>query len=48
MTRSDERDLHGDRSPVLDDDALEDVGHVLAAVGGLFEQVEDLLPLDEC
>src|SRR2546421_3048739 len=36
-----------DRSGVLHDDPLEDVGDVLAAVGGLFEEVQDLLPLDD-
>src|SRR5438093_2812373 len=34
-------------SGVLHDDALEDVGDVLAAVGGLFEELQDLLPLDD-
>ena len=32
---------------MLDDDAFEHVGDVLAAIGGLFEEVEDLLPLDD-
>ena len=31
---------------LLDHHALEDVGHVLAAVSGLLKVVEDLLPLD--
>src|SRR3954447_12959047 len=31
---------------VLDDDALERVGHVLAGVDGLFEALEDVLPPD--
>ena len=44
MTTSSE--LHPALS-VLDDDAFEHVGAVLATVGGLFEQVEDLLPLDD-
>src|SRR4051795_7403661 len=35
------------RSGVLHDDALEDVGDVLAAVRGLLEKIEDLLPLDD-
>ena len=35
------------RSAVLDDDAFEHVGDVLAAVGGVLEEVEDLLPLDD-
>src|SRR4051812_4162341 len=34
------------RSGVLHDDAFEHVGDVLAAVRGLFEKIEDLLPLD--
>ena len=33
------------RLAVLDDDAFEDVGDVLAAVGGVLEEVEHLLPL---
>ena len=32
---------------MLDDDAFEQVGDVLAAVGRGFEEVEDLLPLDD-
>ena len=32
---------------VLDDDAFEQVADVLAAIGGGFEEVEDLLPLDD-
>src|SRR5574342_5988 len=32
---------------VLDDDALEHVGDVLASVGGFLEDVEDLLPLHD-
>src|SRR5947208_562097 len=35
------------RSGVLHDDPLEDVGDVLAAVRGLLEKTEDLLPLDD-
>src|SRR5436190_1101695 len=35
------------RSGVLDDDAFEDVGDVLAAIRGLLEEVQDLLPLDD-
>src|SRR5437762_10008345 len=34
------------RLPVLDDDAFEHVGYVFAAVGGILEEVEHLLPLD--
>ena len=34
-------------SAVLHDDAFEHVGDVLAAVGGVLEQVEDLLPLHD-
>src|SRR5262245_49062176 len=32
---------------VLQDHALDDVGHVLAAVGGVLEVLVDLLPLDD-
>src|SRR3954451_11469874 len=35
------------RSGVLHDDAFEDVGDVLAAVRGLLEKIQDLLPLDD-
>src|SRR6266850_175047 len=35
------------RSGVLDHDAFEDVGDVLAAIGGLLEKVQDLLPLHD-
>ena len=35
-----------DALSVLDHDALEDVGDVLAAIGGVLEEVERLLPLD--
>ena len=35
------------RLRVLDDDAFEHVGDVFAAIGGLLEEVEDLLPLDD-
>src|SRR6188472_902548 len=35
------------RSGVLHDDAFEDVGHVLASVGGLLEEVQNLFPLDD-
>ena len=42
----DESEFHAALS-VLDDDAFEDVGAVLAAVGGFFEQVEHFLPLDD-
>src|SRR5258705_13327515 len=41
------RRLASIRSGVLDDDALEDVGDVLAAIGGLFEEVQDLLPFHD-
>ena len=34
-------------SAVLDDDAFDDVGDVLAAIGGLLEEIERLLPLDD-
>ena len=34
-------------SGVLDDDAFEHVGDVLAAIGRGLEEVEDLLPLDD-
>src|SRR5215207_7792600 len=37
----------GCRSGVLHDHAFHDVGDVLAAVRGLLEKVEDLLPLDD-
>ncbi len=40
-----ERGVHP--SAVLDDDAFEQVGDVLAPVGGGLEEVEDLLPLDD-
>src|SRR5919201_104632 len=33
-------------SGVLDDDALEDVGDVLAAIRRVFEKIQDLFPLD--
>jgi hypothetical protein len=32
---------------MLEDDALDDVGHVLAAIGGGLQQLVDLLPLDD-
>src|SRR5512144_1615875 len=32
---------------VLQDDALDDVGHVLGPVDGVLDQVEDLLPLHD-
>src|SRR6516225_879108 len=35
------------RSGVLDDYAFEDVGDVLGSIGGLLEEIEDLLPLDD-
>src|SRR5215203_6611513 len=35
------------RSGVLDDDAFEHVGDILAAIGGLLEEVQDLLPLHD-
>src|SRR4029453_18428397 len=35
------------RLPVLDDDAFEDVGDILAPVGRLLEEVQYLLPLDD-
>src|SRR5215204_2669929 len=41
------RRLASIRSGVLHDDALEDVGDVFAAVGGLFEEVQNLFPLDD-
>src|SRR5688500_7583911 len=34
-------------SRMLEDDALDDVGDVLAAVGGVLEVLVDLLPLDD-
>ena len=34
-------------SGVLDDDAFEHVGDVLAPIGGGFEEIEDLFPLDD-
>src|SRR3954462_13023915 len=33
--------------PVFHDDALDDVGDVLAAIGGLLEEIERFLPLDD-
>src|SRR4051812_29032198 len=35
------------RSGVLHNDAFEDVGDILAAIGGLLEKIEDLLPLHD-
>jgi hypothetical protein len=32
---------------VFDDDAFEQIGDILTAVGGFFEKVEYLLPLDD-
>src|SRR5262245_45597200 len=33
-------------SAVLDDDTLQEISYVFAAIGGGFQEVEDLLPLD--
>jgi hypothetical protein len=45
--RGDSNEQHLCRLPVLDHDAFEHVGGVLAAVGRLLEEVERLLPLDD-
>src|SRR5262245_54152329 len=39
--------MNGFRSGVFEDDAFEDVGHILAAIGDRFEQFVDRLQLDQ-